>query len=69
MSTDTVCKIFVWVSKQIQEEIKSEQQFKNIAQRYLAQDKSGRKLKPDQIEIVKQGQEDDYFKTYFYSWK
>jgi len=68
MILDAGSKIFVWVGNQLQEKLADESLVDKIVKLYLKQDKSGKTLTPEQIIRVKQGDEDDEFKSYFKSW-
>ncbi|KAI2804260.1 hypothetical protein BLOT_003239 [Blomia tropicalis] len=68
MILDVGEKLFVWLGSQLQEKLADESKVGKIAEFYLKKDKSGRQLEPAKIIYVKQGSENDEFKSYFKSW-
>lgn len=63
---DATGKLYVWISQHFAQQFGDESQLDKVAQRYLAQDRSGRK--PQQIVKVHQGSEDSGFKAFFKNW-
>lgn len=61
-------KIYVWIGNQFAERIADEAHVDKVAQRFIQEDKSGRKFQPNQIIKLKQGSEDGAFKSYFPKW-
>jgi len=59
----------VWLGSELKEKLADESLIGKIARVYLKQDKSGRSIESEQIIYVKQGNEDEGFKSYFKSWK
>ncbi|OTF71926.1 hypothetical protein BLA29_007753 [Euroglyphus maynei] len=63
-------KIFVWVGNQFGERMKmNDAHVDQLAERFIQEDKSGRKFQPNQIIKIQQGNEDATFKSYFPKWK
>lgn len=67
--TDAIDKIYVWIGNQFKERIADEKHVDILAERFIQEDKSGRKFQPNQIIKIKQGSEDATFKSYFPKWK
>ncbi|KAH7637899.1 actin depolymerizing venom protein gelsolin 1 isoform X1 [Dermatophagoides farinae] len=68
MILDVMDKIYVWIGNQFAERIADEAHVDKVAQRFIQEDKSGRKFQPNQIIKLKQGSEDGAFKSYFPKW-
>lgn len=66
MILDGVDKIYVWIGNQLN--LGDESKIDTLAQRFIQEDKSGRKFQSNQIIKVKQGSEDATFKSYFSKW-
>ncbi|KAH9420072.1 hypothetical protein DERP_001907 [Dermatophagoides pteronyssinus] len=69
MILDAIDKIYVWIGNQFKERIADEKHVDILAERFIQEDKSGRKFQPNQIIKIKQGSEDATFKSYFPKWK
>lgn len=68
MILDVGEKIFLWLGSQLQEKLADESLIDKIVRLYLKQDKSGRNIESEQIIHVKQGSEEDEFKSFFKAW-